>query len=183
MVVAAIGFLINGATALLFMSGREHDLNIKGAFLHMAADAGVSLGVVVAGLGIMIFGWQWLDPAVGLAIVAIVVLASWGLARDSFNLAVDAVPRGIDLGEVRGFLMHRPGVRDVHDLHVWGLSTTQVALTAHLVVPQFSVGDEFLPGLCKELEHRFGIGHSTIQLEAGNPEFPCDRDSDQCDCQ
>ena len=182
--VAAIGVVINTITALLFLSRRKSDLNIKGAFLHMAADAVVSLGVVVAGIGMMTLGWLWLDPAVGLAIVGIILLASWGLFRDSFNLAVDAVPRDIDLAEVRGFLLGRPGVCDVHDLHVWGLSTTQVALTAHLVVSfrdgSRSLGDEFLPWLTRELSHRFGIGHATIQVESDNPDFPCERDSDEC---
>lgn len=178
--VATIGVVINTATALLFLSGRKKDLNIRGAFQHMAADAVVSLGVVVAGIGMMTLGWLWLDPVVGLAIVVLILLASWGLFRDSFNLAVDAVPRDIDLAEVRRFLLGSPGVCDVHDLHVWGLSTTQVALTAHLVVSGFSVGDEFLPWLTRELSQRFGIGHATIQVESGNPDFPCERDADGC---
>lgn len=179
-VVASIGVIINTATALLFLAGRKSDLNVRAAFLHMAADAGVSLGVVVAGVLILSFGWLWIDPVVSLAVVAIVLLAGWSLFRDSFDLAIDAVPRDIDAGAVRRFLLGRPGVSEVHDLHIWGLSTTQVALTAHLVVPASSMGDEFLPSVTEELELRFGIGHSTIQLESGNPEYPCERASAQC---
>ncbi len=175
-VVAAIGVVINTLTALLFLRGHE-DLNIRGAFLHMAADAAVSLGVVVAGVGMMTLGWLWLDPVVSLAIVSVVLIASWGLFRDSFDLALDVVPRGIDPSAVRGFLLDRPGVEDVHDLHIWGLSTTQVALTAHLVVPE-AAGDEFLSHLDHALEQRFGIHHSTIQIERGDPEFPCHRDGE-----
>jgi cobalt-zinc-cadmium efflux system protein len=163
--VAALGVVVNGGTALLFMRGRHGDLNIRGAYLHMAADAGVSLGVVFAALVIMLTGWLWLDPAISLVISAVVFWSGWGLARDSVNLALDGVPRGIDLAEVRNFLSGLDGVSEVHDLHVWAMSTNETALTAHLVRP---VGhdDAFLHHVCEELSHRFNIHHATLQVEA-----------------
>jgi cobalt-zinc-cadmium efflux system protein len=171
--VAAIGVVVNGATALLFMRGSPVDLNRRGAFLHMAADAGVSLAVVVGGLAIALTGALWIDPALSLAVVVVVLVSTWSLARESWNLAVDAVPRAIDPGHVRDYLATRPGVADVHDLHIWGLSTTQCALTAHLVIPDGAAGDDFLHRLSRELERRFGIGHATIQIERGDAEHPC----------
>lgn len=173
--VAAAGVLVNGATALLFVSGRRGDLNVRGAFLHMAADTAVSLGVLVAGAAILATGWMWLDPAVSLLIVAVVLIGTWGLLRESFDLMVDAVPREIDAVRVKDFLLSRPGVADVHDLHIWGLSTTQSALTAHLVVPGGGDADAFLQRLSNELRGRFGIDHSTIQIERGSPEHPCEQ--------
>src|SRR5882757_2672372 len=134
-VVAAVGIAINGGTALLFMRGRHGDLNIRGAYLHMSADAGVSLGVVVAALVIMLTGWLWIDPAISLVIAAVVLASGWGLARDSVNLALDGVPRGIELAKVRDYLGSLNGVLEVHDLHIWAMSTNETALTAHLVRP------------------------------------------------
>ncbi len=162
--VAALGVAINGLTALLFMRGRHGDLNIRGAYLHMAADAGVSLGVVVAALIIMLTGWLWLDPAISLVIAAVVFWSGWGLARDSVNLALDGVPRGIELAKVRNYLGGLEGVAEVHDLHVWAMSTNETALTAHLVRPGGS-DDAFLHHVCAELSHRFRIYHATLQVE------------------
>jgi cobalt-zinc-cadmium efflux system protein len=163
--VAALGIVINGATALLFMRGRDHDLNIRGAYLHMAADAGVSLGIVVAALVIMATGWSWIDPAVSLGVAAVVLVSGWGLARDSVNLALDAVPRHIELGAVRNYLGALDGVAAVHDLHIWAMSTNETALTAHLVRPGGS-DDAFLHRVCGELAYRFKIHHATLQIEA-----------------
>jgi cobalt-zinc-cadmium efflux system protein len=164
--VAALGVAINGFTALLFMRGRHGDLNIRGAYLHMAADAGVSLGVVVAALIIMLTGWLWLDPAISLVIAAVVFWSGWGLARDSVNLALDGVPRSIELAEVRDYLAGLEGVSEVHDLHVWAMSTNETALTAHLVRPG-GTDDAFLHRVCDELSHRFNIHHPTLQIEVG----------------
>jgi cobalt-zinc-cadmium efflux system protein len=164
-VVAALGVAINGGTALLFMRGRHGDLNIRGAYLHMVADAGVSLGVVAAAGVIMLTGWLWIDPAVSLAIAAVVFWSGWGLARDSVNLALDGVPRGIELSKVRDHLVGLEGVVEVHDLHVWAMSTNETALTAHLVRPGGS-DDAFLHRVCAELSLRFGIHHATLQVEA-----------------
>lgn len=167
--VAAVGVVINTATALLFMRGQKGDLNIRGAFLHMAADAGVSLGVVLAGLGIRATGWSWLDPAVSLAIVAVILVGTWGLLRDSTALAMDAVPPDIDAEAVKSFLQERPGVEEVHDLHIWAMSTTEAALTAHLVMPGGTPGADFLEEVSREIHERFDIHHTTIQIEHGEP--------------
>ena len=164
-VVAALGVAINGGTALLFMRGRHGDLNVRGAYLHMAADTGVSLGVVAAALVIMVTGWLWLGPAISLAIAAVVFWSGWGLARDSVNLALDGVPRGIELAKVKDYLGGLDGVIEVHDLHIWAMSTNETALTAHLVRPGGS-NDAFLHGVCEELAHRFNIHHATLQIEA-----------------
>jgi cobalt-zinc-cadmium efflux system protein len=165
--VAALGIAINGATALLFMRGRHHDLNIRGAYLHMMADAGVSFGVVIAALLIMLTGWLWVDPAISLCIAAIILVSGWGLAKDSVNLALDGVPNGIDLAQVRAFLGNLEGVTEVHDLHIWAMSTNETALTAHLVRPR-GYEDSFLHEVCDQLAHRFNIHHATLQVEAGN---------------
>ena len=165
MVVAGFGVLINAATALLFMSGRHRDLNIKGAFLHMAADAGVSLGVVLAGLAIKLTGQYWIDPAMSLVIVAVIAIGTWGLLRESIRLALQAVPAGVDLERVEHYLASLPDVTAVHDLHIWPMSTTQTALTAHLEMPNGSGGDEFLHNVCQHLHDEFQIEHSTIQIE------------------
>ena len=165
--VAAFGIVINGATALLFMRGRDGDLNIRGAFLHMAADAAVSLGVVIAAFVIMLTGWLWVDPAISLCIAAVVLASGWGLARDSVNLALDGVPSGIELPEVRDYLGQLEGVTEVHDLHIWAMSTSETALTAHLVRPS-GFSDAFLHGVCEQLAHRFNIRHATLQIEAGS---------------
>ena len=172
-IVAGIGVVINTATALFFISGKDHDLNIRGAFLHMAADAGISLGVVVSGLLIMFYGLNWVDPVISLAIAAAIFLSTWGLLRDSMNLAVDAVPRGVDPEAVREYLVGLPGVNTIHDLHIWPLSTTDTALTAHMVMDRFPAGDEFLAEVAGVLEHRFGIRHPTIQMERSDSSVPC----------
>jgi len=164
-IVASIGVLINGATALLFFSGRKDDLNIKGAFLHMVADAAVSLGVVVAGLAILVTGWNWLDPIASLTINAVIVWGTWGLLRDSVAMMLDLVPANVDAKAVRHFLEQQKGVTAVHDLHIWPLSTTRIALTVHLEMPNGRGGDAFLHDLCQCLHDRFGIEHSTIQIE------------------
>jgi cobalt-zinc-cadmium efflux system protein len=165
MAVAAFGVAVNAATALLFVKGRESDLNIKGAFLHMAADAGVSLGVVVAGFAISRTGLYWIDPATSLVIVAIIAVGTCSLLRDSARLALQAVPPGIDLNEVRAYLAALPEVVAVHDLHIWPMSTTETALTAHLEMPDGNGGDEFLHRVCKHLHDQFKIEHCTIQIE------------------
>ena len=163
--VAAAGIAINLATALLFARGRRHDLNIRAAFLHMAADAAVSAGVVVAGLLVLRTGAAWIDPVTGLVIVAVIAWSTWGLLRDSVKMALLGVPAGIDEARVRAFLAARPGVSAVHDLHIWPMSTTETALTAHLVIPAGHPGDGFLHALAHDLEHTFGIGHATVQVE------------------
>jgi cobalt-zinc-cadmium efflux system protein len=167
MVVAGVGILVNTVTALLFMRGRKDDINIRGAFLHMAGDAAVSAGVVVAALVILSTGWAWLDPAVSLAIVAVIAIGTWGLLKDSLAMAVDAVPPGIDTDAVAEHLRSLPGVVAVHDLHIWPLSTTLTALTAHLVRAEPRIDDAFTAGVAAELKARFGIAHATLQLETG----------------
>ena len=174
-VVAAVGVLVNGLTAWLFMAGSQTDLNIRGAFLHMAGDALVSLGVVAAGLLYLQFGWGWLDPLVSLAIAVVIVLGTWGLLRQSLHLAFDGVPEGIDLVEVHAWLLAQPGVVDVHDLHVWALGTSDVALTAHLVMPAGHPGDAFVVALAEGLAHRFRIHHPTIQIELDGIDDGCAR--------
>ncbi len=163
-IVAAIGVVINTFTALLFIGGQKHDLNIKGAFMHMAADAGVSLGVVVAGILINITGKLWIDPVTSFIIILVILWGTWGLFVDAINLALDAVPRHIDIEQIRNYLLNRKGVENIHDLHVWALSTTQVALTVHIVTPE-DQKDKFIQELQKELKNKFGISHTTIQLE------------------
>ena len=172
-VVAAVGIAINAATALLFMRGRRRDLNIRGAFLHMVADAGVSAGVVVAGLGIFLTGWAWLDPLVSLMIAAVILFGTWGLLRDSVNLALHAVPEDIDPKRVRSYLCSLPGVMAVHDLHIWAMSTTETALTAHLVKPEPANDDTLISQATNALYERFGIEHATLQWERQNPSGPC----------
>lgn len=164
--VAALGFVINLATALLFLQGRKQDLNVRGAFLHMVADAMVSLGVVVVGAVIWLTGWDWADPAASLAIVAVILIGTWGLLRESFDMAIDAAPGHVNVAEVRAWLGGLPGVSAVHDMHIWNLSTTETALTVHLVRDQ--PGDTaFLSGVQAEARKRFGISHATVQIETG----------------
>jgi cobalt-zinc-cadmium efflux system protein len=163
--VSAVGIAINTATALMFMSGRKGDLNIRGAFMHMAADAGISAGVVIAGFAILLTGYHWIDPVVSLAISAIIIWGTWGLLRDSVNLALQAVPEGIDLAKVKDYLAGLPHVTAVHDLHVWPMSTTETALTAHLVRDVDRCDSSVLEKCCKELHDRFEIQHATIQFE------------------
>lgn len=173
MAVAAAGILVNGFTAWLFARGRKGDLNVRGAFLHMAADAVVSAGVVVSGLVILLTGWAWLDPLVSLGIAALILASTWGLLRDSANLAMDMVPEGVDEAAVRSYLAALSGVSEVHDLHIWALSTTETALTAHLVRPGSELDDELLHDACEALRTRFGIGHATIQVEHGGTAHGC----------
>lgn len=165
MLLAAVGVAVNGASAWLLSHGSKSDLNMHGAFLHMVADAAVSVAVIAAGLGIWLTGWQWLDPAVSLLISAVILIGTWRLLRDSLRLALNAAPRSIDPAAVREYLAGLPEVAGVHDLHVWAMSTTENALTAHLVTPAGHPGDAFLHRIAGELEHRFGIGHSTVQIE------------------
>lgn len=165
--VAGVGIVINTATALMFMRGRHHDLNLRGAFLHMAADALVSAGVVLAGAAILLTGRAWIDPLVSLLILAVIGWGTWGLLRDSVKLGLGAVPDAVDESAVRARLAGMPGVERVHDLHIWALSTTETALTAHLVMPQGHPGDGFLHEAAEELEHHHGIGHVTLQVETG----------------
>lgn len=177
--VAAVGIVINTITALMFISGRKLDLNLRGAFLHMAADAGVSLGVVLAGIAIVATGWLWFDPVVSLIIVAVVVVGTWQLLKDSVNLALDAVPEGIEPLAVQTYLAERPSVAQVHDLHIWAMSTTETALTVHLVMPSGHPGDDFLAKTCRELHNHFGVEHATLQVETGDHNHPCILESDK----
>jgi cobalt-zinc-cadmium efflux system protein len=165
MIVAAVGIVINGVTAWLFASGRKGDLNVRGAFAHMAADALLSAGVVIAGFVILQTRWLWLDPLVSLAINAVIVWGTWGLLRDSVGMSMAAVPVQIDPAEVRQFIEGRAGVAGLHDLHVWPMSTTEIALTCHLVMPDGHPGDAFIHGLSEELATRFKINHATVQIE------------------
>ena len=170
--VAAVGVVVNTITALLFVSGRKGDVNIRGAFLHMAADAAVSVGVVVAGLGIRWTDLDWIDPVTSLVIAAVIFWGTWGLLRESFDLSMQAVPRGVDVPGIEGYLQSLSGVEAVHDLHVWALSTTETALTVHLVRPQVGNDDELLKTLQRELHDRFGIEHMTVQIErTDDPDF------------
>ncbi|WP_395672285.1 cation diffusion facilitator family transporter [Phenylobacterium sp.] len=168
MATAALGVAINTATALLFLRGSHSDLNVRGAFLHMAADAAVSLAVVIGAFVVAATGLAWIDPALGLLIAAVILFGTWGLLRDSVDLALDAAPRGMDVAEVRAWLAAQPGVTEVHDLHIWAMSTTETALTAHLTRPQNDGADEFLHAACEGLQARFGIGHATLQVERGS---------------
>lgn len=176
--VALAGIVVNGGTALMFMSGRHDDLNIRGAFLHMAADAAIVLGVAISGGIILLTGWTLLDPIVSLLVCAAILWGTWRLLRDSVNMALDAVPPGIELTKVRTYLASLPGVADVHDLHVWPMSTTETALTAHLVMPVAAGSDAFLNDLCGQLHDRFGIEHTTIQIESGDLGHPCSQAPD-----
>ncbi len=171
--VAATGVVVNTVTALLFLRGRHHDLNIRGAFLHMAADAAVSLGVVIGGIVISRTGWTWIDPTLSLIIAAVIAISTWDLFWQSLNLAIDTVPPNVDLEQVRGYLAGLPGVTAVHDLHIWALSTTETALTVHLVKPEAVVDDDWLDGIADELHERFGIEHPTIQMETGRGSHSC----------
>lgn len=171
--VAAAGVLVNGATAWLFMSGSHDDLNIRGAFLHMAGDALVSLGVVVAGAVYLWSGWLWLDPLLSLAIALLILYATWGLFRQSLHLTFDGVPASIALGSVRAHLRELPGVSEIHDLHVWAMGTSETALTVHLVMPDGHPGDAFLHEMAQALHDHFGIEHATVQIETGDETTVC----------
>jgi cobalt-zinc-cadmium efflux system protein len=172
MATAGLGVAINTATALLFFRGRDQDLNVRGAFLHMAGDAAVSLAVVAGAAAIAATGLLWIDPALGLLIAVVIVAGTWALLRDSFDLALDAAPRGIDVAEVRAWLGALPGVEEVHDLHIWAMSTTETALTAHVIRPGAGDGDSFLHDACEGLAQRFNIGHATLQVEC-DPAMAC----------
>lgn len=167
MIVAAIGVVINTATALMFMKGHD-DLNIRGAFLHMAADAGVSLAVVVGAGLIALTGLLWIDPALSVLIAVVIVIGTWALLRESVDLALDAAPSGLDVQAVRAWLLAQPGVTEVHDLHVWAMSTTETAMTAHVTRPDNADGDAFLHAACEGLASKFRIGHATLQVETGH---------------
>lgn len=171
--VAAAGIVINGATALMFMRGHKDDLNIKGAFMHMASDAAVSAGVVISALLIQFTGWHWLDPATSLLIIAVIIIGTWSLLRDSMDLAMDVVPGSIKLTQVEQALLALPGVIEVHDLHVWALSTTEIALTAHLIHDGSGDGSDLIRLATDEVRIRFKIGHATIQVETAETADAC----------
>ena len=173
MAIAAIGVVVNGATAALFMTGSKSDMNIRGAFLHMAADALVSLGVVAAGALYLWTGWTWLDPVTSMAIALVIIAGTWRLFRQSLHLLFDGVPESVVLAEVHELLLALPGVEDVHDLHVWAMSTTDIALTAHLVMPGGHPGDAFLEKIAGELHDAFHITHPTIQIELDGHDHGC----------
>ncbi|WP_426265075.1 cation diffusion facilitator family transporter [Sphingomonas sp. PWP1-2] len=173
-VVASIGILINGLTAWLFARGSKHDLNVRSAFVHMLADAGLAAGVVVAGLITLRTGWTWIDPVVGLAIAVVIVFSTWGLLTESLRLSLDGVPRAVDPAAVSRYLAGLPNVAHVHDLHIWSMSTTEIALTAHLVRPGAAIDDVFSASVAHDLDHRFGITHATIQVEAAQHAHGCD---------
>jgi cobalt-zinc-cadmium efflux system protein len=179
--VAAIGVVINTVTAFLFFGGRQKDLNIRGAFLHMAADAGVSLGVVIAGIGIITSGWAWIDPVVSLIIAAIILIGTWRLLIDSLNLVLQAVPAGIDPQEVSNYLLNVQGIKAVHDLHIWAMSTTETALTAHVVKPELENDDGLLVQLRAEFCSRFGIEHVTLQVERSDALIDCGDSCKSCE--
>ncbi len=171
--VAGVGIVVNGLSAWLFMKDSEGDLNIRGAYLHMAADAAVSLGVVIAGLMMLVTGWYWLDPAISIVIVAVIVFGTWRLLRESLHLALNAVPPNIDLLAVAGYLREVPGVADIHDLHIWGMSTVESALTVHLIMPDGYPGDAALDSITRALRERFSVHHSTLQVEQGTTQHAC----------
>ena len=170
--VAAVGIFVNGGTALLFSSGTG-DLNVKAAFSHLAADALVTAGVVAAGIVIWLTDWLWLDPVVSLVVSAVIVCGTWGLLKSAISLALDAVPEGLDLAKVRAHLLSLPGVAGLHDLHIWGMSTTETALTCHLIMPDGHPGDTVLNEMAQQLHHRFGIQHATIQIELADSDEAC----------
>lgn len=173
--VAAVGVVINGATAMLFMSGRSRDLNIRGAFLHMAADALVSLGVVAAGALYLWTRWTWLDPVASLAIAVVIVVGTWRLFRQSLHLMFDGVPDSVDLKDVRAYLLSQPGVEDVHDLHIWAISTSDIALSVHLLMPGGYPGEPFIDAVTARLHDRFEISHPTIQIETSQKNHGCEQ--------
>ncbi|HJV70082.1 cation diffusion facilitator family transporter [Ideonella sp.] len=173
MAVATIGILVNGLSAWMFVKGSARDLNIRGAYMHMAADAAMSLGVVLSGVVMLFTGWFWLDPLVSLTIVAVIVAGTWGLLRESLHLALNAVPPHIDLPAVAAYLRELPGVTDMHDLHIWGMSTSESALTVHLVMPDGYPGDRVIDGITQTLNQRFAVHHCTLQIERGTIRHAC----------
>jgi cobalt-zinc-cadmium efflux system protein len=172
-VVAGIGIAVNGISAWLFMKGSKDDLNIRGAYLHLAADAAISLGVLVAGLVVLSTGWAWIDPAVSLVIVVLIMKSTWALLREALEMTLGAVPGNVDAGAVETFLLARPGVTGVHDLHIWSMSTTDVALTCHLVMPGGYPGDAAIDDIARQLKEQFGIHHTTLQTEQGTTQHEC----------
>jgi cobalt-zinc-cadmium efflux system protein len=178
-IVGLIGILINGGSSLLFMRGAQNDLNIKGAFLHLLADAVILAGVVIAAIIIQFTGWVWIDPVLALIIVGLILWGTWGLLRDSVSLILDAIPRYIDHIGVQNYLSQLPGVTSLHDLHIWGLSTKEVALTVHLVMPATPLSDAKYKEINKILHEQFHINHATLQVESGSIEDPCLR-SETC---
>lgn len=179
-IVAAIGVVINTVTALLFVKGQKHDLNIRAAYLHMAADAAISFGVVIAGIAIMLTGWLWLDPLLSLMIVIVILVGTWGLLRDSINLSIDAVPQNIELVEIKSYLLGLESISDLHDLHIWALSTTEVALTVHLTSTQISLNNTLLKEIQEHLHHHFNISHATIQIEYEDNDYLCMLNHEGC---
>ena len=179
--VAAIGIIINGLSAWLFVKGSKSDLNIRGAYLHMLADAVVSLGVVLVGIAMIYTDWYWLDPVISLLIVLVVMISTWGLLRDSLRLALSAVPANIDVTEVENYLRQCSGVVDVHDLHIWAMSTSEGALSAHLVIPEGYPGDDFMDDITCTLKQRYSIHHSTLQMEQGTTSHSCTLHPDTAD--
>ncbi|HEY4316669.1 MAG TPA: cation diffusion facilitator family transporter [Herbaspirillum sp.] len=171
--VALAGIAVNGISAWLFVKGSKGDLNIRGAYLHLMADAAVSLGVVVAGVAMLLTGWYWLDPVISIVIVGVIVIGTWGLLRESVQLALNAVPAHIESEAIGVYLRRLPGVSDIHDLHIWGMSTTECALTVHLVMPDGYPGDAFMDKVMQELKAQFSIHHSTLQIEQGTTDHAC----------
>jgi cobalt-zinc-cadmium efflux system protein len=178
-IVAAVGVLINGFSAWLFMAGSKDDINVRGAYLHMAADAALSLGVVIAGMVVMYTGWTWLDPAVSLVIVVIIVAGTWSLMKESLQMVLAGVPASVDATRVTAFLAAQTGVTEVHDVHIWAMSTTETALTAHLVMPGGYPGDVAIDHIVEHLREDFAIHHCTLQVEQGTTKrrvgTPCPR--------
>jgi cobalt-zinc-cadmium efflux system protein len=172
MVVAGLGIAVNGLSAWFLMSGRKGDLNVRGAFLHLVADAAVSAAVVLAGAVILLFGWNWVDPLMSLVVSAVIVWGAWALLRESLQLSMNAVPPAIEPSDVCGYLETLPGVESIHDLHIWAMSTTENALTCHLVMPKGHPGDAFIARVSHDLEHRFKIRHPTFQIELADA-GPC----------
>jgi len=179
-IVAAIGVVINTATALLFIKGQKHDLNIRAAYLHMAADAGISFGVVLAGIAILFTGWLWLDPVISLFIVIVILISTWALLKESINLSIDAVPQGINITGIHNYLSTLNNITSIHDLHVWALSTTEVALTVHLVTVDNSINNSFLEEIQRNLHDKFDVEHSTIQVESATDENCCLLNNSKC---
>lgn len=172
-IVASVGIVVNFITAALFINYKDKDLNVKGAFLHMIADGLVSIAVVIGGIVIYFTQWQLIDPLLSLLIILVIAISSWGLIRDSFNLSVDAVPNSIDIDSIRNYLLSLPDVQDIHDLHIWAMSTTQVALTAHILRNSPHIDDDLLHKAAHELKDKYGIHHTTIQIENGQCHLNC----------
>jgi cobalt-zinc-cadmium efflux system protein len=174
MATAGVGVVVNGLTALMFMRGRDSDANVRGAFLHMAGDALISIGVIVAGLLVSLTGLQWIDPLASILIVLVILWGTWDLLREASDMAMDAVPRSVDMDKLRVFLCGQPGVTDVHDLHVWSMGAASSAMTAHLVMPDVADDDAFLKKLCRDVDRKFDIDHATFQIERRH--FECHPD-------